>query len=239
MTPDDRRPFRGAPFERGRSDRPPGADHGDRPMTGDRPPFSTGAPRPFARPVTRGGDIPALPHTVRLRDGDRELEVSGAPAFVRQILDDLPALLGRLRGEAAGRTAISMPPPPATTPVVQRSQLIDAPVPALAPSASAPAASAPAASAPSASAPPASAPASAPAAAANGRARKTANARTTDAVEGEVFDVLRSSTRPLAISAIRQRMASAATGQQVRRILEKADTRVTVSAERPATYSLR
>lgn len=204
-------------------------------MTGDRPPFSTGAPRPFARPVTRGGDIPALPHTVRLRDGDRELEVSGAPAFVRQILDDLPALLGRLRGEAAGRTAISMPPPPATTPVVEHSQLIDAPAPALAPSALAPSAVAP-----SASAPPASAPAaSAPAAAANGRPRKTANARTTDTVEGEVFDVLRSSTRPLAISAIRQRMASAASGQQVRRILEKADTRVTVSAERPATYSLR
>ena len=112
MSPDDRRPFRGAPFERGRGDRPagPGGDRGDRPPM-DRPGFV--AQRPFVRPPTRGGDMPPPDHSVRIRDGEREIEVRGNPAFVRQVLDDLPALMSRLRGEAPGRTTISMPAPPA------------------------------------------------------------------------------------------------------------------------------
>ena len=67
----------------------------------------------------RGGPPPPRPfggasqHTLRLREGDRELEVSGSPEFVRQTLNDLPVLLARLRGEAAPRASISLPPPPA------------------------------------------------------------------------------------------------------------------------------
>lgn len=40
-------------------------------------------------------------------------EVSGSPAFVRQVLDDLPVLWARLHGEGAPRRAsIRMPEPP-------------------------------------------------------------------------------------------------------------------------------
>ena len=47
---------------------------------------------------------------MRLRDGDREIEVSGSAPFVRQVLDDLPALLAKLRGDASPRpAAIRMP----------------------------------------------------------------------------------------------------------------------------------
>lgn len=153
--------------------------------------------------------MPAPQHSVRLRDGDRELEVSGAPAFVRQILDDLPLLLGRLRGEPAGRTAISMPAPSATQPAVD---VVPAPAVAAEPEA------------------PAEAPASS-----NGHSAGGAGVD----VEDEVFAVLRRSGRPLAVAAIRELMPSAVSGQQVRRILERADTRVKASSERPATYSLR
>ena len=150
--------------------------------------------------MTRGGDLPATAHSVRIRDGDRELEVSGAPAFVRQILDDLPALLGRLRGEATGRTAISMPAPPAAA----------------------------------AAAEPSTPTTTAGVSPAHGNGQAGA---ATD-VEAQVFEVLKASSGPLPISAIRERMPSAVTGQQVRRILERAESRVTVSDDRPATYSL-
>ena len=33
-----------------------------------------------------------MSHSLRLRDGEREIEVSGSAAFVRQVLDDLPAM---------------------------------------------------------------------------------------------------------------------------------------------------
>ena len=40
--------------------------------------------------------------------------MTGSAGFVRQVLDDLPALLARMRQEPAARhPAISMPPPPA------------------------------------------------------------------------------------------------------------------------------
>jgi hypothetical protein len=79
----------------------------------------------------------------------------------------------------------------------------------------------------------------------NGNARSRSNgsassAAATPSLEDRVFEVLRASTRPLAIAAIRQRLDGAAvTGQQVRRLLERAGPRVTVSSDRPATYSLR
>jgi hypothetical protein len=193
VSPDERRPFRGAPFERGRNDRP-GGSPADR---GDRPGF--GAARPFVRPPTRGGDMPPPDHRVRIRDGDREIEVSGNPAFVRQVLDDLPTLMARLRGEAPGRTTISMPAPP----------------PDHAPDATATAALV---------------------GAANGDAQPGGPAVS---LEERVFEVLRRSARPLAIAAIRQRLdGDGVSGQQVRRLLEKAGGGVTVSADRPATYSL-
>ncbi|MEO8899865.1 MAG: hypothetical protein ABI352_11180 [Candidatus Dormibacter sp.] len=223
MSPDDRRPFRGAPFDRGRNDRPagPGPERGDRPPS-DRPGF--GAPRPFVRTPTRGGDLPPPDHRVRLRDGDREIEVTGNPAFVRQVLDDLPALMARLRGEAPGRTAISMPAPPASQPVIDVAAIEDglaAPTVEDEVKVSAPAAKA-----------------SAPSGARNG-ARRTARAGGDGDLERQVFEVLRASTRPLAISAIRERIDSQPTGQEVRRLLERAGERISRSADRPATYSLR
>ena len=220
MSPDDRRPFQGAPYDRGRSDRPggPGADRGDRPHA-DRPGFVPA--RPFVRPPTRGGDMPPPEHAVRLRDGDREIEVSGNPAFVRQVLDDLPALLARLRGEAPGRTTISMPAPPA--PVVA---IVAAPVDtAVAATEAVVAVNAELTASRSR----------------NGAHQELTGEATVDSnLEDRVFTVLRESSRPLAVAAIRQRLdGPAVTGQQVRRLLERAGPRVTVSAERPATYSLR
>jgi len=226
VSPDDRRPFRGAPFDRNRNDRPGGgpvSDRGDRPAM-DRPGF--GAPRPFVRTPTRGGDMPPPDHAVRLRDGDREIEVSGNPAFVRQVLDDLPMLMARLRGEAPGRTTISMPAPPNQSPQILRSPLAPA--------------SAEAAVAVTDARPPA-----ADAGDGNGTVRGSQRKRagTTQpsaSLEDRVFQVLRGSGRPLAIAAIRQRLDGPdVTGQQVRRLLERAGARVTVSADRPATYSLR
>src|SRR5437870_8331716 len=77
-----------------------------------RPPFA--GPRPPFRPPGRFEPAAPMVHTVRLRDGDRELEVSGSAVFVRQLLDDLASLWPRLHGEGHSRPAhIGMPPPPA------------------------------------------------------------------------------------------------------------------------------
>jgi hypothetical protein len=189
----------------------------------DRPGFA--AQRPFMRPPTRGGDMPPPDHAVRLRDGDREFEVSGNPAFVRQVLDDLPALMARLRGEAHGRATISMPAPPnqalanpgapasADNPVALETVTDGVPRPT----------------------------SSATRGSGNGTHRGTAGTIEEPAsLEDRVFQVLRGSRRPLAVAAIRQRLdGPEVTGQQVRRLLERAGSRVTVSADRPATYSLR
>ena len=224
MSPDDRRPFQGAPYDRNRNDRPagPGADRGDRPHM-DRPGFPP--QRPFVRPPTRGGDMAPPEHVVRLRDGDREIEVSGNPAFVRQVLDDLPALMARLRGEGGGRTTISMPAPPAVgaaTPAPSTAAVV---VDELS----------------SADTVGAGRPGRVARASHNGAHKEfRGGAAGASNLEERVFGVLRSSDRPLAIAAIRQRLdGPEATGQQVRRLLERAGSRVTVSADRPATYSLR
>ena len=189
----------------------------------DRPGF--GAPRPFVRTPTRGGDLPPPDHRVKLRDGEREIEVSGNPAFVRQVLDDLPALMARLRGEANGRSAISMPAPPAAGAATPAPAGDPTPTPAADPG-------------------PATTPAPA-AVQATPRPRRAAAtpqaaSRRPDGadLERQVFDVLRSSTRPLAVSAIRERIEGQPTGQEVRRLLERAGSRVTRSEERPATYAL-
>ena len=168
--------------------------------------------------------MPPPDHRVHLRDGDREIEVSGNPAFVRQVLDDLPALMGRLRGEAAGRNGISMPAPPAAvsaTPVAEAGSTSPPVAGGAAPQQE-----------------------GEPVRARNG-ARNRADGgnrggrETANDLERQVFEVLRTSTRPLAISAIRERIEGQPTGQEVRRLLERAGQRVTRSEERPATYSLR
>lgn len=52
-------------------------------------------------------------HTLRLRDGEREIEVSGSAAFIRQILDDVPGLWARLEGSHPPQpSSIRMPEPP-------------------------------------------------------------------------------------------------------------------------------
>jgi hypothetical protein len=137
-------------------------------------------------------------HSLRLRDGERELEVSGSQGFVRQVLDDLPALLSRLRSEAPGRpSSIRMPPPPAGTAEGTPDRFLD-----------------------TASAP------RRPAATNNG------------SVEDRVLGVLRDAARPLAVAAIRKRLGNDLTPQQVRRVLERAGSRVTVTGNRPATYRI-
>src|SRR4030088_2588064 len=104
----DRQPGRGPQrFDRGPADRgprppfrpgPPG-DGGDRPRPPFRPNDGGDRPRPPFRP-NDGGARPRAPfrppvetvHSVRLRDGEREIEVHGSPPFVRQLLDELPSL---------------------------------------------------------------------------------------------------------------------------------------------------
>src|SRR5450631_656464 len=97
--PDDR-PYQGRPS----SDRP--SFSGPRQFSGPRPSFNNNDSRPPFRPAPRV-EVPAAPmsHSLRLRDGDREIEVSGSAAFVRQVLDDLPAMWTRLHGEGSTRPA--------------------------------------------------------------------------------------------------------------------------------------
>ncbi len=166
--------------------------------------------------------MPPPDHSVRIRDGEREIEVTGNPAFVRQVLDDLPTMMARLRGEVPGRTTISMPAPPQAAPLEGAS--------------AAPAEQAVGAKVTR------SGPDEAPAAAANGvhPGRRTKTAAAASSLEERVFAVLRGSGRPLAVAAIRQRLDGAdVSGQQVRRLLERASSSVVTSSERPATYSLR
>jgi hypothetical protein len=150
--------------------------------------------------------MPPPDHSVRLRDGDREIEVRGNPAFVRQVLDDLPSLMARLRGDAPGRTTISMPAPPAAA--LPEAPPVAAVVAEVVRS---------------------------DVSAGNGSGALPV---TDHSLEDRVLDVLRASNRPLPIAAIRHRLDDEVTGQQVRRLLEKAGSRVTVSQDRPATYSL-
>ena len=100
--PDDR-PYQGRPS----SDRP--SFSGPRQFSGPRPSFNNDSrndSRPPFRPAPRV-EVPAAPmsHSLRLRDGEREIEVSGSAAFVRQVLDDLPAMWTRLHGEGSTRPA--------------------------------------------------------------------------------------------------------------------------------------
>jgi hypothetical protein len=202
--PDDR-PYQGRPS----SDRP--SFSGPRQFSGPRPSFNNNDSRPPFRPAPRV-EVPAAPmsHSLRLRDGDREIEVSGSAAFVRQVLDDLPAMWTRLHGEGSTRPArIDLPArseAPAPVAVEQPTR-----VPESAPE-----------------------PARAPAAASNGK-----HTTTRSTPDDKVLAVLKESTRPLAVAAIRKRLGGTFTPQQVRRILERNAPKVSVTDERPATYRLR
>ena len=202
--PDDRQ-YQGRPS----SDRP--SFSGPRQFSGPRPQYNDTRP-PF-RPAPRV-EVPAAPmaHALRLRDGDREIEVSGSAAFVRQVLDDLPAMWARLHGEGSTRPArIDLPArsePARTAPASVAEQDERAVEP-----------------------PPSS---KAVVAASNGKHTST---RSTP--DDKVLAVLRESTRPLAVAAIRKRLGGSFTPQQVRRILERNAPKVSVTDDRPATYRLR
>jgi hypothetical protein len=213
--PDDR-PYQGRPS----SDRP--SFSGPRQFSGPRPSFNNNDSRPQfnndSRPPFRPAprvEVPAAPmsHSLRLRDGEREIEVSGSAAFVRQVLDDLPAMWGRLHGEGSTRPArIDLPArtesaAPVAEPANHHAPEEDAPtrVKAAAPAA---------------------------AAASNGKTTRSTP-------DDKVLAVLKESTRPLAVAAIRKRLGGSFTPQQVRRILERNAPKVSVTDERPATYRLR
>jgi hypothetical protein len=162
-----------------------------------------------------------MTHTLKLRDGDREIEVSGSAAFVRQVLDDLPAMWARLHGEGSSRSGrIDLPAPrqqdrPAVEAPVAAHEAAEEPVIARPHE--------PVANGKHA------------ADAANGK-RATSERGTPD---DKVLAVLKGSTRPLAVAAIRKRLGSTVTPQQVRRILERNAAKVFVTDDRPATYRLR
>lgn len=161
-----------------------------------------------------------MAHSLRLRDGDREIEVSGSAAFVRQVLDDLPAMWARLHGEGAARPGrIDLP-----APRQQERPVAAAPAPSRL-------------AAPEPVDEPAAEPVS------NGRHAAPASNGKRAAERGtpddKVLAVLKSSTRPLAVAAIRKRLGGSFTPQQVRRILERNGPKVAVTDDRPATYRLR
>jgi hypothetical protein len=201
--PDDR-PYQGRPS----SDRP--SFSGPRQFSGPRPNYNNNDSRPPFRPAPRV-EVPAAPmsHSLRLRDGDREIEVSGSAAFVRQVLDDLPAMWTRLHGEGSTRPARIDLPARSEAPVAEQPHRV-----------------------------PESAPepirTAAPVAISNGKHTST---RSTP--DDKVLAVLKESTRPLAVAAIRKRLGGSFTPQQVRRILERNAPKVSVTDERPATYRLR
>ena len=149
-------------------------------------------------------------HSVRLRDGDRELEVSGSAAFVRQIVDELPEMMARLRGERGARPAsIRMP----QAPEPER----------LAPGI-------PARTLPEVETAPRSV---------RGLQAVESRAEEDDDVDSRVLGALEGESRGLTAAAIREKVGDDVTGQQVRRILERAGDRVRVSRDRPAVYRLR
>lgn len=196
---------------RDRSPRPPyqgSSGGGFVPPRGD---FGSGRgdtrpPRPPFRPPS--GDSPPT-HSVRLREGDAEVEVSGSPIFIRQTLDDLPALLARLRGETPPKpAAIRMPSPPA-----EPNQ------PAMAPAATAHVVDA--------------------TSVVRGSGHRSSPGEDGEDIENRVVGILQNQRRALPVAEIRAQLGPNVTGQQVRRVLERAGSRVAVSGERPAVYRLR
>jgi hypothetical protein len=175
------------------------------------------APRPNSEPAPTSS-------SVRLKDGEREIEVSGTPIFVRQVLDDLPTLLARLRGETPPTpAAIRMPapsagPPPAAHPSAPE---VHAPVPEVRPPA------------------PEVPPAVPEIPVAGAPAGETGSDGGEVSLEEQVLAALRGAAHPLPVVGIRDRLGPGVSGQQVRRILERAGAKVVASGDRPIRYRLR
>jgi hypothetical protein len=140
-------------------------------------------------------------HSVRVRDGERELEVHGTNGFCRQVLDELPVLMARLRGEgaASSRSSIALPAP---QPAAEASPL-------------------------EAAAPEAAPPANGNGHAAPGRA----GAHAPDALDDQVIAVLRAAKRPLGITDIRAKLGREVSGQSLRRTLERDDRVVSMGGK--------
>jgi hypothetical protein len=182
------------------------------------------APRPNSEPAPTSS-------SVRLKDGEREIEVSGTPIFVRQVLDDLPTLLARLRGETPPTpAAIRMPAPSGSQPPAAHRSVpeVHAPVPEVH-------APAPEVRAPAPEIPPA-APEIPIAAAPAGEADADGDEVS---LEEQVLAALRGAAHPLPVVGIRDRLGPGVSGQQVRRILERAGAKVVASGDRPIRYRLR
>ena len=200
----------------------------DRPFVPRHPPDDRPYPRPPFRGPAPGGrpspDPIAVPTSVRLKDGEREIEVSGTPIFVRQVLDDLPTLLARLRGETPPTpAAIRMPapsagPPPAAHPSAPE---VHAPVPEVRPPA------------------PEVPPAVPEIPVAGAPAGETGSDGGEVSLEEQVLAALRGAAHPLPVVGIRDRLGPGVSGQQVRRILERAGAKVVASGDRPIRYRLR
>lgn len=158
-----------------------------------------------------GGPSLDAPVSVRIREGDREVEVHGSPGFCRQILDDLPTVFARLRGEGGRASAVALPAP-------QR---------AAAPPADPPAVAAPTAPDIDASS----------GRATNGRAALVDDS--VDALDEAVMKVLRNARSPITIAELRRRLPDSVSGQAVRRALERANDRVVNVGGKPAAYRAR
>jgi len=200
----------------------------DRPFVPRRPPDDRSYPRPPYRPpvpTPRPNSEPApTSSSVRLKDGEREIEVSGTPIFVRQVLDDLPTLLARLRGETPPTpAAIRMPAPSVPQP------------PAAHRSAPEVRSTAPEVRAPEPEAPPV-APDLPISASPTGKAVGDNDGIS---LEEQVLAALRGAEHPLPVVGIRDRLGPGVSGQQVRRILERAGSKVVASGDRPIRYRLR
>lgn len=231
MAPPDRPRF---PPRDGARDGPHGGPHGGPRDQGRGGPRDRGGFPPRREGfVPRGPTLPPEPvHAVRLREGDREVEISGSAAFVQATLQDLPQLLSRLRGETrAPQSAISLPqPPPGGRAVDPAGATPTAPVAPVTPSGT-----------------------SLPAERSRGSATATVTASPSvqaepsppmggngaTTLESRVLAILTDAERPLEIAEIRRRLAEPVTGQQVRRILERAADRVVSVGGRPAAYRLR
>jgi hypothetical protein len=151
---------------------------------------------------------------IRLRDGDREVEVHGSLATCRQFLDELPALWSRLRPQGSSSTpspSIALPPPPA----------------------------APAAAAEGRDEHRRDRHARERSAQAQ-RSRENGHARNGGAatLDEQVVAILRAAGRPISIADIRERLADDVSGQAVRRVLERTEGVANVGG-RPAAYRLR
>lgn len=190
-------------------------------MPADRrfPPRRGGEERPHpyqpARPPVpagRQGEGFTFTTSFRLRDGDREVEVSGSAGFVRQVLDELPVHVARLRGETPPTPAsIRMPAPGAGRPLPEaRGRPTGEP-------------------AGDAEDPPRG----------DGRVPAPRDGRGARSLEERILAALRGAGHPLPVAEIRGQLGGDVSGQQVRRILERVGAQVVATTDRPIRYRLR